>query len=191
MCIGPEHLRLVLKETASHPQRRQRRCLHVSKKEETETMSQYEQHDTREGMVYQQKRDGRWVARLTQADGTHKQVYCSTSEEAIQSLQMLLGHAGQSRDDLYLHPPHRQRQGQLLSAEQARRLLKVARYESPDIELLLTLALSASIRRGELLALQWDDIDLESRRIQIRRSVNWLNSLHLIRLLSPEDSELV
>lgn len=57
-----------------------------------------------------------------------------------------------------------------LSADEAQRLL--AQAKGHRLEALLTLALTTGMRRGELLALQWKDIDWKSGSLQVRRSVN-------------------
>ena len=59
---------------------------------------------------------------------------------------------------------------QPLSREQAQKLLEVARGHR--FEALLTVALVTGMRRGELLALRWQDIDLEHRSLQVRRTVS-------------------
>ncbi len=57
-----------------------------------------------------------------------------------------------------------------LTAEEAQRLLAVAKGHR--LEALLTVALTTGMRRGELLALQWKDIDWKGGSLQVRRSVN-------------------
>ncbi len=57
-----------------------------------------------------------------------------------------------------------------LSKEQAQRLLEEARGHR--LEVLLTLALVTGMRRGELLALKWQDIDFESMSLHVCRTVN-------------------
>ncbi len=57
-----------------------------------------------------------------------------------------------------------------LTAEEAQRLLATAKGHRS--EALLTLALTTGLRRGELLALQWKDIDWKDGSLQVRRSVN-------------------
>lgn len=59
-----------------------------------------------------------------------------------------------------------------LTMEQANRLLEVVRGHR--IEMLLTLALTTGMRRGELLALRWSDVDLEKGTIQVRRTVDFI-----------------
>ena len=57
-----------------------------------------------------------------------------------------------------------------LTMEQASKLLEVVRGHR--LEMLLTLALTTGMRRGELLALRWSDVDLENGNIQVRRTVD-------------------
>ncbi|HLI07066.1 MAG TPA: tyrosine-type recombinase/integrase [Ktedonobacteraceae bacterium] len=58
---------------------------------------------------------------------------------------------------------------QPLTQKQAIRLLEAAREHR--LGALLTVALATGMRRGELLGLQWQDIDFEDRSLQIRRSM--------------------
>jgi integrase len=60
-------------------------------------------------------------------------------------------------------------EAQTLTVEQARHLLEVAR--GSDMEALLLLAVTSGMRRGELLALRWDDVDFMNGVIYVRRSV--------------------
>jgi integrase len=57
-----------------------------------------------------------------------------------------------------------------LTTEQSQQLLVTARGHR--LEALLTLALTTGMRRGEILALQWKDIDWKDGNLQVRRSVN-------------------
>jgi integrase len=56
-----------------------------------------------------------------------------------------------------------------LDAEQARRLLETARGDR--LEALYVLALNTGMRQGELLALKWDDVDLERSLVRVRRTL--------------------
>jgi integrase len=56
-----------------------------------------------------------------------------------------------------------------LSAEEARRLLRTARGER--LEALYVLAVTTGMRQGELLALRWQDVDLENATINVRRTL--------------------
>ncbi|MDP9440017.1 MAG: site-specific integrase [Actinomycetota bacterium] len=56
-----------------------------------------------------------------------------------------------------------------LSAEEARRLLEAARGDK--LEALFVLAVTTGMRQGELLALKWQDVDLENAKISVRRTI--------------------
>jgi integrase len=56
-----------------------------------------------------------------------------------------------------------------LDAEQARRLLEAARRDR--LEALYVLALNTGMRQGELLALKWDEVDLERSVLRVRRTL--------------------
>lgn len=58
---------------------------------------------------------------------------------------------------------------QALTAEQALHLLKVSRGH--PLEALIALALVTAMRHGELMALRWQDGDLEGRRLSIKWTV--------------------
>jgi integrase len=57
-----------------------------------------------------------------------------------------------------------------LSPDQARALLEAARGE--NLEALYILALTTGMRQGELLGLKWEDIDLETGTLHIRRTLH-------------------
>jgi integrase len=56
-----------------------------------------------------------------------------------------------------------------LNPEQARRLIETARGDR--LEALYVLALNTGMRQGELLALKWDDVDLERGMLRVRRTL--------------------
>ncbi len=56
-----------------------------------------------------------------------------------------------------------------LSADEARRLLEAARGDR--LEALYVLAVHTGMRRGELLGLKWEDVDLDGRTVRIRRTL--------------------
>jgi integrase len=71
-----------------------------------------------------------------------------------------------------LSPPRLVKQEiQPLTADQARRLVEAARGHR--IEAVLVLAITTGLRRGELLALRWQDIDFENMNVQIHRTVDF------------------
>ncbi len=64
---------------------------------------------------------------------------------------------------------------QTLTVKQAITLLEVA--QGSRLEGLLLVALTTGMRRGELLALRWSDVDLEKSVLHVRRSVNFVGGL--------------
>lgn len=60
---------------------------------------------------------------------------------------------------------------QPLDADQTRRLLEAA--QSDPMEALYVLAVMVGMRQGELLGLQWADIDWDAGRLQVRHTLQW------------------
>src|SRR5256712_5921927 len=85
---------------------------------------------------------------------------------------------GRNVCDLVSSPIPRRHEIQPLTQEQAQRLLKAA--HDHKLEALLTVALTTGMRRGELLGLRWQDIDLNTGSIQVRRSVNRIGRYGLV-----------
>jgi integrase len=56
-----------------------------------------------------------------------------------------------------------------LTGEESRRLLEAVRGKR--LEALCVLALSTGMRQGELLALKWEDVELEGGRLRVRRTL--------------------
>jgi integrase len=56
-----------------------------------------------------------------------------------------------------------------LTAEQVRRLFDAAKGDR--LEALYVLAITTGLRQGELLGLKWDDVDLETGTLQVRRTL--------------------
>ena len=72
--------------------------------------------------------------------------------------------------------PHAERyEGQILTIEQARQLLAVARGSRLDV--LLLVAVTTGLRRGELVALSWDDVDLEKGILLVRHNLTWVHGM--------------
>ena len=58
-----------------------------------------------------------------------------------------------------------------LTAEQAKKLLQTAKENQQKLYALYVLAVSTGMRSGELLGLQWRDVDLGAEKLRIRRTV--------------------
>ena len=70
-------------------------------------------------------------------------------------------------------PPKRGREMQVLSSQELQRFLMQAQAEG-YFELFL-LDLSTGLRRGELLALQWSDLDMDTRMLSVTKQVYEVN----------------
>ncbi len=60
-----------------------------------------------------------------------------------------------------------------LSGDESRQFLAAA--EGDPLEALYTLAVTTGLRQGELLALKWQDVDLEAGQLQVRRTIARVN----------------
>lgn len=61
---------------------------------------------------------------------------------------------------------------QPLTPEQSKQLLKAV--EGRSIEAIIKLALTTGMRRGELLALRWSDIDFKDKSLNVRHTVDYI-----------------
>ena len=61
-----------------------------------------------------------------------------------------------------------------LEEEDARRLLELLQEEPIQWRALITFDLLSGLRRGELLGLRWDDVDLDAHTIQVKQTSNYL-----------------
>jgi integrase len=64
------------------------------------------------------------------------------------------------------------REAHSLNPEQAQKLLEAAKGHR--LEVLLTLAITTGMRRGEIVGLKWQDIDFETRSLHVCRTVDCL-----------------
>jgi integrase len=67
-------------------------------------------------------------------------------------------------------PRVRRSEAKAFSVDETRRLLSAAR--NTDMEGFVALAFTTGARRGELLALRWEDVDLEAPQLKIRASLS-------------------
>jgi integrase len=75
-----------------------------------------------------------------------------------------------------------------LSPEQARLFLRTAAETSDRLEALYVVAIHCGLRQGELLALKWEDLDLEAGTLQVRRSLSGSNDGHPV-FTTPKTSK--
>lgn len=69
-------------------------------------------------------------------------------------------------------PPRPQRQeAESLSQEQVQPFLQAVKDIQPSLYELVFVALTTGLRRGELLALRWEDVDFEHDMLRVRRSL--------------------
>ena len=61
---------------------------------------------------------------------------------------------------------------QVLTPEEIQRLLIQARED--DCYELLLLELSTGLRRGEICALKWDDLNFKTGALKVERQVHWV-----------------
>lgn len=64
-----------------------------------------------------------------------------------------------------------------LDEADARRLLELLQAEPIRWRALITFDLLSGLRRGELLGLRWQDVDIDARMIQVRQTSNYLPGL--------------
>jgi integrase len=74
-----------------------------------------------------------------------------------------------------------------LSAEEARRLLDAARRDR--FEALYVLGIHTGMRRGELLGLKWDDVDLEDATVRVRRTLTRIDNGRRLALGPPKNKK--
>ena len=68
-------------------------------------------------------------------------------------------------------PQVRRKEVEPLSAEETKKLLTTAGEARDRFEALYVLAVTTGLRQGELLALRWDDVDLEDGVLRVRRTL--------------------
>jgi integrase len=80
-------------------------------------------------------------------------------------------------------PPLPDRETEMLQPDQARELLE--RLRGRPLYLLASLALATGMRRSEMLALRWQDVDLDAGRLTVEQSLEQTLT-HGIRIKSPK-----
>jgi integrase len=80
-----------------------------------------------------------------------------------------LGLVARNAAKLVRPPSLRREERRVLTVAEARRLLEKARGDR--FEIVVVLGLTMGLRRGEILGLQWQDIDLDGRTVYVRRAL--------------------
>jgi integrase len=62
-----------------------------------------------------------------------------------------------------------------LNCSQVRTLFEAASKAGDRLEAIYVVAIHCGLRQGELLGLRWDDVDLETGTLSVRRSLAWSN----------------
>lgn len=73
-----------------------------------------------------------------------------------------------------LPPAKATRERDFLQPEQVQEVLEALKLEPLDFRTMITLFIVTGCRRGEILAIKWDNVDLNSRQIKIAGSMNYL-----------------
>jgi len=99
----------------------------------------------------------------------------STAAEILKTVKCLVNRALRlgviERMPLTIDVPRRvRRQPSAYSEAEAAALLEVAE-EDPQVRAMILLGLDGGLRRGEIIALRWDDVDLKQRLVTVRRTV--------------------
>lgn len=82
--------------------------------------------------------------------------------------------------DLADPPQKDKRPATVLTADQARRLLELAREASLKLYTLILCAISLGMREGELLALDWSAVNWEKRTLRVERQLQYIPGKGLI-----------
>ena len=127
------------------------------------------------------KSDGRLVRREIYGEGLANSVIRSIHAHCRASLEKAKAE-GLIRQNPAVHcklPPKKSAEIEVLTVEEMQRLLIQAKEEG-FYEMFL-LDLSTGLRRGELLALMWDDINLETGELKVSKQVRYFNKeLHIM-----------
>lgn len=93
-------------------------------------------------------------------------------------LAVLEGKLSRNPCDLIERPKAQQREMTAFSGDHARAFILAC--EGHRLNALFVLAISTGLREGELFGLRWDDVDFETGRIQVRRTVNLVRNQFIV-----------
>jgi integrase len=108
----------------------------------------------------------RWLRELARLGrGVRTRQFALTRLRTALKLALRRGHVARNVAELTDMPASAQRKLAPPTTDELRRLLDVIRGDR--LEALVILALATGLRRGELLGLRWEDVDLEQRRLRV------------------------
>jgi integrase len=121
----------------------------------------------------------RWLRQLEkQGRGGRTRQFALTRLRTALKAALKRGHVARNVAELAAMPPSTQRKLAAPTTEDLQRLLDVIRGDR--LEALVILGLTTGLRRGELLRLRWEDVDLEQRRLTVRARVNRIHGVGLL-----------
>lgn len=78
-------------------------------------------------------------------------------------------------------PKVAKRESNVLDEQEVSRVFEALEKEPYLWRMMITLALTTGLRRGELLALEWKHIDLENGVLDVKQSLSYANGQHIIK----------
>ncbi|MCF6409013.1 tyrosine-type recombinase/integrase [Pseudalkalibacillus salsuginis] len=78
-------------------------------------------------------------------------------------------------------PKRIQKETSVFSQKEATEVFTHLRKEKPMWRIMVILALTTGMRRGELLGLEWKNVDLEKGTIQIKQTLTYTNKQHIVK----------
>lgn len=78
-------------------------------------------------------------------------------------------------------PKLTQKEIHVYNEEEATQLFTALEKEAIHWRIMITLALTTGMRRGELLGLEWENIDLEQGTIEVRQSLSYVNGKNIVK----------
>lgn len=86
-------------------------------------------------------------------------------------------------------PKIQQREVEVYDEDEAARLFQALEHEPTHWRLMITLALTTGLRRGELLALEWKHIDLHKGTINVVQSLSYANGENILKEPKTKNSK--
>lgn len=121
----------------------------------------------------------RWLRQLEKLGrGVRTRQFALTRLRTALKGALKRGHVARNVAELADMPPSTQRKLAPPTTEHLQRLLDVIRGDR--LEVLVILALATGLRRGELLGLRWEDVDLEQQSLTVRARVNRIHGVGLL-----------